>query len=84
MKQRVRIEPNRVLILCLGDSAEGCPGSWGFVLDENDDESTRLLLRSWAAGAAGQLGLIDRILEPGYLVTTLSVLAMVALQVLIR
>jgi len=29
MKQRVRIEPNRVIILCLGESAEGCPGSYG-------------------------------------------------------
>ncbi len=39
-----------------------------FVLDENDDGSTRLLLRSRAAGAAGQLGLVERIPEPGYLV----------------
>jgi hypothetical protein len=39
-----------------------------FVLDENDDGSTSLLLRSRAAGAAGQLGLVDRLSEPGYLV----------------
>ena len=56
------IQKNRALILCEGVSAEDCPGTWQFVLDEQNDGSTRLLFRDNGSSFA------DRILEPGFVV----------------
>jgi hypothetical protein len=64
----MNIAPETALILCEAKSAEDCSGTWQFVLDGRTQGSTRLLFRSRSTGAAGQLGLIDRIIEPGYFV----------------
>jgi hypothetical protein len=56
------IQKNRALILCEGKSAEDCPGTWQFVLDEQNDGSTRLLFRDKGSGFA------EPILEPGFVV----------------
>lgn len=57
------IEPNRALLMCMGDKiGERCASStWNFVLDEKVEGTTRLLLRS----RARSLGVIDRVLGPG-------------------
>src|SRR5215211_3907004 len=41
----VDIDSHRYLILCEGKSAQDCPGTWQFVLDEHNDGRTRLLFR---------------------------------------
>jgi hypothetical protein len=56
------IAPERALVLCLGEPIRDCPGTWQFVLDEQDDGSTRLLLRS----RDRNLSVGDQILGPGF------------------
>jgi hypothetical protein len=58
----VDIESLRALILCEGKSAADCPGTWQFVLDEQNDGSTRLLFPDNGSSFA------DWILEPGFVV----------------
>jgi hypothetical protein len=58
------IAPERALILCFGEPVRDCPGTWQFVLEEQDEGSTRLLFRSRDRSTS----VIDRILEPGFFV----------------
>src|SRR5215208_8280408 len=58
----VGIESHQALILCEGESAKNCPGTWQFVLDEQNDGGTRLLFRDDGSSFA------DGILEPGFFV----------------
>jgi uncharacterized protein YndB with AHSA1/START domain len=56
------IAPERALVLCLGEPIRDCPGTWQFVFEEEDDGSTRLLLRS----RDRSLSVGDQILGPGF------------------
>jgi hypothetical protein len=58
----VGIESHQALILCEGESAKNCHGTWQFVLDEQNDGGTRLLFRDDGSSFA------DGILEPGFFV----------------
>ncbi|HSK86479.1 MAG TPA: hypothetical protein VK902_24185 [Rubrobacter sp.] len=58
----VDIQKNRALILCEGKSAKDCPGTWQFVLDEQNDGETRLLFRDKGGSVS------DAVLEPGFVV----------------
>lgn len=64
--QVVAIEPNRHIILLLGDEPEKRFGTWQFVL-RPEGESTRLLLRS-CSSASRPIGqrMMDFLLDPGY------------------
>jgi hypothetical protein len=69
------IEPNRALVLCLGDDPAHCPGSWQFVLEGQWNGSTRLILRSrTSADRSFWSRLPDLILEPGYAVMNTAML----------
>jgi hypothetical protein len=56
------IQKNRALIMCEGRSAKDCPGSWQFVLNEQNHRITRLLFRDKGSSLA------DLVLEPGFVV----------------
>ena len=58
------IAPKRALVLCLGEPVRACPGTWQFVLDEQDAGSTRLLFRT----RDRSLSVGDRIVGPGFFV----------------
>jgi hypothetical protein len=63
------IEPNRSLVLNLGEPGKPCPGTWQFVLDERPAGSTRLILRSRTSTESPLLvRLSDLVMEPGYLI----------------
>jgi hypothetical protein len=72
------IDPNRALVLCHGESVDACPGTWQFVLQDQqgqDDGATRLLMRSRSAVSRPLARkLFDAILEPGYLIMDLGML----------
>ncbi len=69
------IDPNRALVLCMGNDPAICPGSWQFVLEGQWNASTRLLLRSrTSADRSFWSRLPDRILEPGYTIMSIAML----------
>ena len=63
----VTIVPNEALLLCTGEEATDCPGTWQFVLQDRGDGTTRLVFRGRISGD-GPLAvrMMDLGLEPGY------------------
>lgn len=69
------LEPNHHLVLCLGEDPENCPGTWQFVLEDQGDGTTRLLLRSRTpAGQPFGPCVFNAIMDPGYIIMDISML----------
>ena len=69
------VDPQRALVLCLGDDPAHCPGSWQFVLEGQWNGSTRLLLRArTSADRSFWSRLPDLVLEPGYAMMNVAML----------
>jgi len=69
------IEPNRALVMAHGTDPGAAVGSWQFVLEPEDDGTTRLLMRSRSsANKPSGLKLFDALAEPGYLIMDIAML----------